>query len=125
LSVDAAIAHEDLESSLVSPGFVPRVDAEPVVFAVLGTPTDGLSGVTSEGSSRDVLIDTALVCQEIFVDSEGVGDGTIGHDISLDVVNSLETVAGGGEVLVASIVDSGVAWAGREALGSVGRNIIA
>ena len=49
LSVDTTVTHEDLEGTHVTPGVVPGVDTEPVVLTVLGSPTDGLDGVTSEG----------------------------------------------------------------------------
>ena len=48
LSVDSTLTLLDLEGSLVTPGVVPGVDGEPVVFATLSSPTDEFDGVTSE-----------------------------------------------------------------------------
>ena len=48
LVVDAAVTHLDLEGAHVTPGVVPGVDGEPVVFATFGSPSDEFDGVTSE-----------------------------------------------------------------------------
>jgi len=48
LSVDSTLTLLDFEGSHVTPGVVPGVDGEPVVFATLGSPTDEFDGVTSE-----------------------------------------------------------------------------
>ena len=100
LTVDATVAHLDLESAHVTPGVVPGVDAEPVVLTVLVTPTDGLDGVTTESISSFMLVDTGGVGEEIFIDGEGSSDGTVLSDISLDVLNSTESIAGSSGVLV-------------------------
>ena len=92
LAVNTRVTHKDLESTLITPGVVPGVDTEPVVLTVLGTPTDGLDGVTTESITRLVRVDTTLVGEEIFVDGEGSSDGTVGVDISLDGINISETV---------------------------------
>ncbi len=117
LSVDATVAHQDLEGSLVTPGVVPGVDTEPVVLTVLGTPADGLDSVTTEGSAGLMRVDTGLVGQEIFVDGEGGCNGTVLLDLSLDVLNTSDTVGGIREVLVISIDAVGIIWAGLGALG--------
>jgi len=90
LVVNATVAHEDLEGSLVTPGVVPGVHAEPVVLSVLGTPTNDLNGVTTKGGSSLVRVDTGLVGEEILIDGEGTGNGTILGDIGLDLVNGTE-----------------------------------
>ena len=100
LEVDAALSLLDLEGALVTPGVVPGVDAEPVVHAVFSAPTDGLDGVTTESRAALVSVDTGLVCQEVFVDGEGRGDGTVLLDLSLDVLNTADSIAAGREVLV-------------------------
>ena len=93
LVVDATIAHQNLESALVTPGVVPRVDTEPVVLAVLSTPADGLDSVTTEGRATLVLVDTRLIGQEVLIDGEGGCDRTVLLDIGLDLVNTVEAVA--------------------------------
>ena len=100
LSVDAAVSLLDLEGSLVAPGVVPGVDGEPVVSAVLGSPTDELDSVATEGGASCVLVDTGLVGWEVLVDGEGSGDGSVGVDVLLDVVDSSDSVGRGGLVLV-------------------------
>jgi len=111
LVVDARVSLLDLESAVVSPGSVPGVYTEPVVFSVLVTPSDDLDGVTSEGVSRGVLVDTTLVGQEIFVDSKGSSSSTIREDILLDIINRLQTVAGGSHVFILGVVNAGVGGA--------------
>ena len=95
LSVDSTLALLDLEGTLVTPGVVPGVDSEPVVFTPLGSPTDELDGVTSESRTRLVGVDTALVGQEVLVDSEGCSYSSILEDIGLDVLDGADAVGRG------------------------------
>ena len=125
LSVNARVTHLDLEGAHVTPGVVPGVDAEPVVLAVLGTPADSLDGVTAEGATGGVLIDTRLVGKEVFVHGESRGDGTVLLDLSLDVVNATDAIAASGEVLVIAVGASGVIDARLRAGGSDLLDIIA
>jgi len=92
LEVDSTVSHQDLEGSLVSPGVVPRVHTEPVVLTVLGSPSNGLNGVTSKGRSSLVRVDSRLVGKEVLVDSESSGDSSISLDILLDVRNTTDIV---------------------------------
>ena len=105
LVANSALGHVDLESSLVTPSVVPGVDSEPVVNATFVSPADELDGMTTEGRSGFVLVDTALVGKEIFIDGEGGSDGSVFVDVVLDVVMTADSIGGGGVVLVAGIVD--------------------
>jgi len=110
LSVDAGVSNFDLEGTVVSPGSVPGVDSEPVVLAALGTPANHFDSVTTEGVSSSVLVDTALVGEEIFVDGEGCSHGSVFGDIGLDLVNlarGAESIARLSHVLILGVVDSG------------------
>jgi len=71
LVVDSAVALKNLESTLISPGVVPGVNAEPVVLVILDAPSNTLDGVASLGGTGHVLVNTGLVGKEIFVDGEG------------------------------------------------------
>ena len=112
LEVDAARTLLDLEGAPVTPGIVPGVDAEPVVYAVLSAPTDRLDRVTTESRTRLVCVDTGLVGQEVLVHGECRGDSTVLLDLSLDVLNTADSVAAGREVLVVVVVASVVIDAG-------------
>ena len=116
LSVDAAVSLLDLEGSLVTPGVVPGVDGEPVVGVVLSSPADELDGVSTESGAGGVLVDSRLVGWEVLVDGEGGGDGSVGEDVLLDLVNTSDSVGGSGVVLVAGVVEGGVGLAGLLAL---------
>lgn len=105
LVVDTAFSNLDLEGTVVSPGSVPGVDSEPVVDSVHVTPANDLDGVTTKSASRGMLVDSTLVGEEIFVDSESSSDGTVLGDITLDLVNTAESIAGGSHVLVAGVAD--------------------
>jgi len=111
LVVDTTSTHGNLEGTLITPGVVPGVNAEPVVLTVLSTPTDGLDGVTTESRSRLMGVNTALVGKEVLVDGEGRGDGTVLVDVRLDGINGTETIGRAGEVLVRSVVDGRVGLA--------------
>ena len=87
LSVDSAVAHKNLKGSLVSPGVVPGVDTEPVILAVLSSPTDSLDSVTAKLGAGSVLVNTRLVGEEIFVDGEGSSHRAVLVDVSLDGIH--------------------------------------
>lgn len=74
----------DSEGTLVTPGLVPRVNDSPVGSAIFDTPTNHLDGVTTEGLTSVVGVDTALVGEEIFVNGEGDFNGSVGHEFRLD-----------------------------------------
>ncbi len=48
--------------------------------------------VSSKGASSSVMVDTRLVGGEVLVDGEGSRDGSVLHDITLDVLNTREGV---------------------------------
>jgi len=87
LLVDAAVALFDLEESIQAPWGSPWVSAEPVVEAVFGTPAEDLDGVATSDSTGDVVVDTALVVEEVFVDGEGTFSGSVVVKLSLDGSN--------------------------------------
>ena len=124
LSVDTAITLLDLEGTTITPGLVPGVDAKPEIEAgiFIGSPTDDLDGVTTEGSNSGIWldVDTRLVGEEVLIDGEGGSDSTVSLDIRLDVANSTETIAGAGGVLVIS-VNSGLII--RASLGALRLNL--
>jgi len=84
LLVDAAVALLDLEESRKAPWSSPWVGAEPVVEAILSTPADDLDGVATSDSTGDVVVDTALVVEEVFIDCEGAFHGSVVVELGLD-----------------------------------------
>ena len=48
LVVDAGFSHPDLESALVTPSIIPRVDAKPVVFTTFSAPANRLNGMATK-----------------------------------------------------------------------------
>eukprot|EP00353_Schmidingerella_taraikaensis_P008653 CAMPEP_0185577312 /NCGR_PEP_ID=MMETSP0434-20130131/9842_1 /TAXON_ID=626734 ORGANISM="Favella taraikaensis, Strain Fe Narragansett Bay" /NCGR_SAMPLE_ID=MMETSP0434 /ASSEMBLY_ACC=CAM_ASM_000379 /LENGTH=217 /DNA_ID=CAMNT_0028194859 /DNA_START=43 /DNA_END=697 /DNA_ORIENTATION=+ len=121
LTVDTAVAHLDLEGALVTPGVVPGVNAEPVVFTVLRAPADRLDGVAAESGTSLMLVDARLVGQEVLVDGEGRGHCSVLLDVSLNVGDTTEAIAGGREVLVVGV---DAAWVIRARLRASGRNLL-
>ena len=89
LSFDSAfvVASSDLEFAIVSPSFVPAVDDCPVWGSVLDSPSDHLDCMTSKSTSRSVVVNSALVAEEIVVNGESNFNGSVGHDFSLDFSN--------------------------------------
>lgn len=98
-------ASEDLEQTVLAPGRVPGVDAQPVRSAVLNTPADHLHGVAAEVLAGHVLVHTGRVSLEILVHSEGHGHSALLHDLLLHV-GSLHGVRSGREVLVLGVGDA-------------------
>ena len=125
LVVDATVAHLDLEETLVTPGVVPGIHAEPVILAVLRAPTDSLDGVTTKSGASSVLVNTRLVGQEVFVDGEGGSDSTVLLDVSLDSIDATDAVAAVSKVLVGLVRAIFVINAGVVASGLNLFNVIA
>ena len=48
------------------------------------TPTDHLDGVTTSHTTGDVVVDTALVVEEVLIDGEGSLHRTVVVELSLD-----------------------------------------
>ena len=118
LVADAALTGGDLEGTLVTPGVVPGVDAEPVWQArrFVSSPTDALNGVTTESRARSVNVDSRLVGEEVLIDGEGGSDSTVSGNVLLDIIDAVETVAAAGLVLVISINAAGIIRASLSAL---------
>ena len=76
--------------------------------------------MATESTASLVLVDTRLVSQEVFIDCEGSGDRSILLNVSLDGINGVEAVAGGGEVLVTLVSEAVIIDA---LLGASGRNL--
>lgn len=89
LSLDSAfvVSSSNLEESVITPTFVPAVSNKPVGSSVLNTPADHLDSVTSQSRSSGVVVNSALVGQEIVVDGEGNFDRSVSHDFSLNLGN--------------------------------------
>lgn len=92
LNAALVLAAQDHEVAIVAPVGGPRVRREPVVSVVEGAVADELEknsgrstkslrrtnlyGVATKELSSGVLIDTALVAEEVLIDGEGGLDGT-------------------------------------------------
>jgi len=84
--IDTAVSLLDLEESLESPGWAPGVSTEPVVKTSFISPSEDLDGVTTIETTTDVLIDSALIVEEILIDRELGFNGSVGKDFRLDLV---------------------------------------
>jgi len=105
LVVDAAVSLQDFESSLIAPGGVPGVDAEPVVLAVLGAVANHLDSVATFRFTCLMRVDSRLVSKEIHVDSESRCEGPVSYQLLLDVVDANNLVAGLTLVLVVRVLN--------------------
>ena len=87
MSLNAAliVSSSNSEESLISPVLVPAVGNEPVRGSAFDSPSDDLDGVSSEGGSGSVVIDSTLVGGEVTVDGEGSLNWSVGHDFGLDL----------------------------------------
>lgn len=92
--LDAALvgATEDAEGTLLTPGIVPGVCADPVGSAIINTPSDHLDSMSSKTLTSDVLVDTRSVGFKVFIYSHGNRDSSMFHDFSLDILNALDGV---------------------------------
>ena len=122
LIIDSTVAHQNLEKTLVAPGVVPGVNAEPVVLSVLNSPADALDGMTTLGGSSQVLVNTWGVSEEVFVDGEGSSDGSVGVDLLFDCFDTFDAVCWSTFHFVVRIVDRCVAGASGTTNRRVGDN---
>jgi hypothetical protein len=76
---------KDLEVSIVSPAGVPAVLDNPVLDIVLSTVTNKRNSMATEFRAGNVLVNTTLVGNKVFIDSEGSSDGALGADFLHDV----------------------------------------
>lgn len=78
------ISTVDLEETALSPVNSPWVGNKPVWRSALSSPSDDLNGVSSEVLSGGVLVNSALVFVEVFVNRECSLNWSISVDFSLD-----------------------------------------
>ena len=93
LVFNSTLTHLDTEVTVLTPILVPAVSNLPVLNTILNTPTNQLHSVSTEIRSSDVLIDSALVRHEILVHIEGNLHGSVGHQLSLDLLDSIDRVS--------------------------------
>ncbi len=95
LLLNLAVALLDLEEALGAPSSAPAVGAQPVWGVVFGAPTKNLDGVAALGGElkEALVVDTLGVGEERLVNHEASLNRSVGVDLLLDIVNSLELVA--------------------------------
>ncbi len=89
LSVDTAVTLLDLEETAVSPRGTPGVSTEPVVKLGGGimTISDHLDGEASSLTTSLVIVNTALVVEEVLVDSYTSLHWTVVVKLGLDGID--------------------------------------
>jgi hypothetical protein len=111
LAVDAAVTLLDLEEARVTPWGTPWVGAEPVVKAgsAIETPTNDLDGMATSLRARLVVVNTALVVEEVLIDGEGAFHRAVVVELGLDARDGEGVNNGAGLALV---LQPGLAGAG-------------
>ena len=84
LNAAVVLSPEDLEGSVETPVRVPGVGQQPVGSAVLHTPPEQPDRMSAQHAPVDVLVDTGLVVDKVFVDGEGGLGGSVGHQLLHD-----------------------------------------
>jgi len=102
LAIDTAVTNLDLEEALVSPCGAPGVSAEPVVEAGcwVVTVANHLNGVATSLTAWLVVVDTALIVEEVLIHSESSLQGTIVVQLVLNGLGWQRVNNGGGLALV-------------------------
>ena len=85
LCLDAAVidALEDLEVTLFTPSLVPGVGTEPVLPAVLDSVAEHFDRVAIQVRSASVLVNAAILNQEVKVEIEFCLEGAVQHQLAL------------------------------------------
>jgi hypothetical protein len=73
--------------TLLTPSSTPGILKEPIGKTILNTPPEEEDSVSTLLVARLVLIDTRLIVHEIGVNGEAEIDGTVGHQLLLDVID--------------------------------------
>lgn len=97
---------------------VPRVGNQPVLLTSLNTKADDLDGVSTDSFTSSVLVNTALVSQKVFVDSEGNLDRAVSVDLLQNVLLAGQRVSSAALVQVLAVSQTVLA-ATNVAVGSV------
>lgn len=92
--VNPAITHLNLKGAFNTPRIVPRVHTEPVVKSFLNSPPNHFDSVATVCRTSLVVINTARISQEIFIDGEGASDRAISHYFFLDEFAAFNRVGG-------------------------------
>jgi len=100
LDFTLVVATNHTEETLLTPVLVPVVDKEPVLGAVFYTITKQLDSVITNKVTTDVMVDTAGVHQEIFVNSKAGFARAIHSKLSHDIVMTLDIIDILGKVLL-------------------------
>jgi len=93
LNAALVVTTKDAESTLLAPGIIPRVDAGPIGGAVVNAPANHLDSVATKGLAGDVLVDTRGVSLEVLIDGEGNRECSLGHELLLHGILTLDGVA--------------------------------
>jgi hypothetical protein len=83
---NTAVSNFDLEETFKSPLCSPRVSTEPVVHSAFITPTEDLNSVTSSESSSSVMVDSALIVEEVLIDIKSGFHWAVGEDFSFNLI---------------------------------------
>jgi len=83
-AINTALTPCNLEETVQTPSWAPRVSNKPIVGAIFITPTNDLDGMTTQSAAASMSVDTTSVVHEVLVDSESSFDRTILENVSLD-----------------------------------------
>lgn len=100
LALNTALAHLNTEVTILTPVLVPAVGNLPVLNTILNTPTNKLDSMSAKSGSSHMLVDTTLVGHEVLIHSESNLHRSVGHELSLDGLNSTHRVSLLEEVLI-------------------------
>lgn len=120
-------ATQDLKVTIVAPVRVPGIRNQPVGRVVLHSPSQNTNRMSSEHLSRNMLIHSRLVIDQILVDREGTLHRSIVHDLVLDLGHILaQRVRRLAELAIIIVADLVAVLAllvalGRLSLGSITR----
>lgn len=120
---NAALVCVNVKESLVAPSSAPAVLDDPVHTAVFSAPTHDLDCVAAGASLRGLLLDAAVLAEEVLVHGEAGLHGTLAHDSLLDFADFVPILHGGN--LHAVLPRAAVAAAAVRALPVVDGGVLA
>ena len=106
LTVDSTFTKSNFEGSIITPSLIPRVINDPVV----NSPSDYLHSVTSQSFTWSMFVNTALISNKIFIDSEGCSNCPVCKNILLDWVNATQSIWGTCMLLVIVVISRVLAF---------------
>ncbi len=96
LTIDSTLSKGNPKCTLIPPLVIPWINTQPMI----NTPSNNFNSMSSQSTSLNMLINSTLISQEIFIDSESSSNSSVSKNIILDFIPSTKSITRSGLVLI-------------------------